>query len=44
MGPQVPGSGSLAVLVPSPYNVIGASGVQAAIGALDDVYKPGIHR
>jgi hypothetical protein len=43
VGPQVSGSGSLSVLMPSPYNVIGASGVQAAIGALDDVYKPGVH-
>ena len=29
--------------MPSPYNVIGASGIKASIGASDDVYKPGVH-
>jgi len=41
---EVTRSGSLSVLMPSPDNVIGASGIKAAIGAADDVNKPVIHR
>ncbi|MFP8487993.1 hypothetical protein ACKGJO_02750 [Gracilimonas sp. Q87] len=29
--------------MPPPYDMIGAAGIQAAIGASDDVYKPGVH-
>jgi len=41
--PQVSRSVSLAVLVPPTYDMVGAPGIKAAIGASDDVYKPGVH-
>ena len=43
VSPQVPRPGSGSVLMPPPNHVIGAAGIEAAVGTTDDIYKPGFH-
>lgn len=44
MSLQVSGTIALTVLVPASYQMIGAAGIQAAVGTADHIDEPSDHR